>query len=327
MTHTLTIDCLQMSEVTMNHQHKRAWMIVVAGSLLGAASLLQAQNQSEQQSEPGATPPEPAPAESFSVLVFSRTKGYRHDSIPAGIDAIKELGKAHHFEVLATEDPTAFNDATLSAYRVVVFLNTTGDVLDDDQQAAFERFIARGNGFVGIHAAADTEYDWPWYGQLVGAYFHSHPAIQQADIIVEDHKHPSTIHLPDRWHRTDEWYNFRTLPGQSDRATDTDATSETQETQLDAPSTAGSFHILMRLDESSYTGGTMGSDHPTCWCHDFAGGKAWYTGSGHTRESYTDPAFRQHLLGGILWAAGQSHDEDAPKAHPTGHKIPAKHTP
>jgi len=217
-------------------------------------------------------------AMSFSVLVFSKTAAYRHQSIPAGIDAIRALGAANGFEVDATESAALFTDDNLKRYRVVVFLNTSGDVLGPEEQAAFERFIQHGGGFVGIHSATDTEYDWPWYGRLVGTYFLDHPAIQEATLIV-DRRHSSTAHLPARWTRTDEWYNFRALPGSG-------------------------VQVLIRLDETTYSGGKMGANHPMAWHHEFDGGRAWYTALGHTDESYSDPNFRTHLLGGIRWAAG-----------------------
>ncbi|TDB88871.1 ThuA domain-containing protein, partial [Micromonospora fluostatini] len=154
------------------------------------------------------TPATPASAadEPFDVLVFSRTAGFRHDSIPVGTQTIRDLGAANNFTVTATEDPTTFTTGTLSRYEAVVFLNTTGDVLNDSQQAAFEAYIGAGGGFVGVHAAADTEYGWSFYGNLVGAYFAAHPAIQPATVTVQDRAHPATAHLPRAWNRTDEWY-------------------------------------------------------------------------------------------------------------------------
>jgi len=216
----------------------------------------------------------------FSVLVFSKTAGYRHDSIPSGIAAIRALGERNDFRVDASEDATVFNDTNLAQYRVVVLLSTTGDIFNPSEQAAFERFIRRGGGFVGIHSATDTEYDWPFYGQLVGAYFKAHPGIQPATVRMEVTDHPATTGLPSAWTRTDEWYDFQTNP----RATVT---------------------VLATVDESSYTGGTMGADHPIVWTHTTTGGgRAFYTAMGHTIESYADPQFRQHLAGAIRWAAG-----------------------
>jgi type 1 glutamine amidotransferase len=219
----------------------------------------------------------------FAVLVFSRTAGYRHESIEAGIGALRRLGEQHGFRVEATEAAERFDDATLANYRVVVFLNTTGDVLNAGQQAAFERYIRRGGGFVGIHSATDTEYDWPWYGALVGAYFKSHPRIQVATLRVIRDDHPSTRGLPGEWVRRDEWYNFREDP-------------------------SAGVHTLILLDETSYGGGTMSTRHPVVWYHDYDGGRAWYTALGHTVETYAEPLFLAHVLGGIRWAAGMPED-------------------
>lgn len=213
----------------------------------------------------------------YKILVFSKTAGFRHDAIPAAITAIRNLGIQNNFGIDAVEDASAFNDANLAQYKAVVFLLTTGDVLDGNQQAAFERYIRSGKGYVGIHAASDTEYDWPWYGKLVGAYFLSHPAIQTASIYVEDRLHASIALLPERWVRRDEWYNFRTNP-------------------------RADVRVLARLDESTYSGGTMG-DHPIAWSHYYDGGRAWYTALGHTVGSYSEPKFLAHVLAGIRYAA------------------------
>ncbi|MET0131973.1 MAG: ThuA domain-containing protein [Kibdelosporangium sp.] len=214
------------------------------------------------------------------VLVFSKTAGFRHDSIPEGVAAIQQLATENNFEVEATEDAGAFTDANLDRFAAVVWLSTTGDVLNAEQQGAFERFVGDGGGYAGVHAASDTEYDWPWYGELVGAYFKSHPQIQPATINIEDHSHPSTAGIPAAWQRTDEWYNYRENPRRD-------------------------VHVLATLDESSYSPGAdaMG-DHPIAWCHTQGAGRSWYTGSGHTKESYADANFRKHLLGGIQYATG-----------------------
>ncbi|MGH3148331.1 MAG: ThuA domain-containing protein, partial [Rubrobacter sp.] len=148
----------------------------------------------------------------FRVLVFSKTTEFRHPSIPDGVAAIRRLGQENDFAVETTEDASQFTNENLDRYDAVVFLNTTGDILDGAQQAAFERYIRGGGGYAGVHAAADTEYDWAWYGRLVGAYFGSHPAVQTATVEVADQAHPSTVELPERWVRRDEWYNFRSNP-------------------------------------------------------------------------------------------------------------------
>lgn len=213
------------------------------------------------------------------VLVFSRTTGYRHASIPAGVATLASIGARVGFTLEHTEDGGVFNDANLGRFSAVVFLSTTGDVLDPTQQAALERYVRAGGGFVGVHSAADTEYDWAWYGGLVGAYFKSHPAIQQATVRVVNPAHPIFGCLPPTWTRTDEWYDFV------------------------APPPAG-VSILATVDESTYQGGTMGASHPIAWYHEFDGGRAWYTAMGHTSESYAEPAFVDHLAGGMLWVLG-----------------------
>src|SRR6266436_5455384 len=218
----------------------------------------------------------------FKALVFSATAGFRHDSIPNGIALIQALAATNNFAVDATEDATLFTDANLAQYKVVIFLNTTGDVLTNaQQQGALQHFLEAGGGWVGVHAAADTLHNWPWYGRLVGAYFVSHPAIQQATVKVADRIDPSTSMLPKRWVRTDEWYNFATNP-------------------------RGAVHVLATLDENTYSGGTLGYDHPIAWCHNYDGGRAWYTAGGHTPESYSEPLYQAHLLGGIQFAAGSA---------------------
>jgi cytochrome c len=226
--------------------------------------------------------PSPGPSSvtpAFSVLVFSKTAGFRHDSIPAGITAIRQQGSARGFSVDASEDANAFTDESLARYKAVVFLSTTGDVLNPAQEAAFERFIRRGGGFVGVHSATDTEYDWPFYGALVGAYFAGHPDIQSATIQIEDSAHPAAASLPRAWTRRDEWYNFRRNP-------------------------RGTVNVLATLDERTYTGGTMAADHPIMWSHTYEGGRSFYTAGGHTQESYSETSFIDHLGRGILWAAG-----------------------
>lgn len=219
------------------------------------------------------------PSPRMRVLVFTKTADFRHESIAAGVTAIRELGMQLDFRVHQSEDATIFNDDGLAPYRVIIFLNTSGTIFNDNQRTSFERFIQRGGGFVGIHSATDTEYDWPWYGRLVGAYFDGHPEIQDAVVRVTHRDHRSTRHLPSEWERRDEWYNFRAKPE--------------------------NVTVLAQLDETTYEGGTMGEDHPIAWFHRYDGGRAWYTAGGHTEESYSEPLFREHLLGGILWAAGE----------------------
>jgi type 1 glutamine amidotransferase len=216
----------------------------------------------------------------FKVLVFSRTTGYRHESIPAGIRAIHSLGAANNFAVDATEDDSLFTDDNLAQYQTVVFLSASGDPVGTPAgKDAFQRYIHSGGGFVGIHAAADSGKAWPWYGGLVGAYFKQHPAIQQARVVVEDTAHPATAGLAPSFTQTDEWYDFQINP----RAT---------------------VRVLTSVDNSTYDGSTMGSDHPTTWCHDYDGGRSFYTALGHTDESFGEANLQQLMLGGILTTAG-----------------------
>ncbi len=214
----------------------------------------------------------------LSVLVFSKTAGWRHDSIEAGVRALQSIGERRGWSVMHTEDAAIFTVDDLAQYRVVVFLNTTGDVLDAEQERAFENYIRAGGGFVGIHAAADTEYDWAWYGGLVGAYFESHPpGMQEAVLRIEDPAHPAARLLPVPWMRTDEWYNFRSNPRPN-------------------------VQVILSLDEASYEGGTMG-DHPAAWAHEYDGGRAFYTALGHDAAHFDEPLMRAHLAGAIEWAA------------------------
>lgn len=213
------------------------------------------------------------------MLVFTKTAGYRHAAIPAAIAAIKTLGGTRGFTVEATEDASTFTPERLTGYRVVIFLLTTGDVLNAAQQAALERYVDGGGGFAGVHSASDTEHDWTWYHDMLGATFKNHPKIQRATVRVDDAAHPSTAGLPKDWTRTDEWYNFKGL-----RSND--------------------LHALLTVLEGTYTGGTMGARHPIAWCRNPAPSRVWYTAMGHTEATYREPLFLNHLGAGIAWAAG-----------------------
>ena len=198
--------------------------------------------------------------------------------IAAGKLAIIKLGKENNFLVDTTEDASVFTPENLKKYATVVFLSTTGNVLDSIQQLAFEHYIKSGGGFVGIHSATDTEYDWPWYGQLVGAYFGSHPAQQTATFNIIDTNNIATRFLPRSWKRHDELYNFKWI--------------------------GEGLHVLIKIDENSYTGGKNGDNHPMSWYHDFEGGRAFYTALGHDNTSFEDPLYLKHVLGGIEYALG-----------------------
>jgi len=218
----------------------------------------------------------PPVTKEIKVLIFSKTNGYRHQSIPNGIEAIKKLGEENGFGVYATEDSTYFTIDNLKQYKAIIFLSPTGEILGEDQQNAMQTYIRKGGGFVGIHAATDCEYKWPWYVKLVGASFDSHPKQQQAKLIIVDKKNPATKGLPAVWERFDEWYNFKNINPD--------------------------IKVLIKIDETSYTGGKNGANHPMAWYHSYEGGRAFYTEFGHTNESYSDTLFLGHLLAGIKYA-------------------------
>jgi type 1 glutamine amidotransferase len=250
------------------------WLVLALGCAGARQSITVAAFDGSASAWPDTAPP-------FNVLVYSRTAGYRHASIPTAIAALTALQSAGDYVVAATEDPTQFSPANLARFQVVVFLLTTGDVLDDQQQGAFADWIGAGGNYVGVHSAADTEHDWSFYGALVGAYFVSHPDVQPASVDIEATDSPIVAGLPSPWARTDEWYNF-----------DHDPRPEVT--------------VLATVDESTYVGGTMGADHPITWTHPAGGGgRAFYTAMGHTDDSYRDPLFQRLLVGALRWAAGR----------------------
>ena len=214
------------------------------------------------------------------VLLFYKTAGFYHKSIAVGIPAIQKMGVDNNFEVDTTLDAKKINTENLKQYKAVIFLSTTGDVLDDVQQEAFKKYIQAGGGFMGIHAATDCEYNWPWYGNLVGAYFGGHPSQQTATLTITDKKNLSTKHLPDPWIRKDEWYSFKWV--------------------------AEGLNVLITIDEKSYDLGKIKpmGHHPMAWYHAYDGGRAFYTELGHTDESFADPLYLQHVLQGIGYAMG-----------------------
>jgi type 1 glutamine amidotransferase len=208
------------------------------------------------------------------LLLFTRTTDYRHDSIPAGITMVEAIGAQDGFDVDAHEDPTAFEPANLKRYDLVVWLSTSGTILAEPQRDAFERWVKAGGAFAGIHSATASEYDWPAFEDIIGARFDSHPEPQRATIIVKDRDHESTAHLESTWQWDDEWYNFRANP-------------------------RGRVRVLATVDEATYTGGGMGSDHPIAWCGQYGDGRTWYTALGHHNEAYAEPVFTEHVRGGI----------------------------
>lgn len=218
--------------------------------------------------------------EKHSVLVFSKTAGYHHKCIARGNVAIMKLCEKNGIHVDTTTNPSFFNKENLSKYDAVIFFNTTGDVLDKEQELAFKQFIQSGNGYVGVHSASDTEYEWEWYGNLVGAYFVSHPKIQEARFVNKNPDFPGIKTITDNWIRRDEIYNFKIVNKE--------------------------VNVILTVDESTYEGGINGKNHPMAWYHEYDGGRAFYTALGHTNESYSEALFLKHLLGGIQYAIGSA---------------------
>ena len=223
----------------------------------------------------GAASAAPAPER---VLVFSKTAGFRHASIPTAVATLRQLATEAGLSSDSSEDAADFTAANLARYRVVVFANTTGDVLDAAQQQTLEEFVRKGGGFVGVHSAADTEHEWPWYGRLVGAHFRGHPPGLQATRVQPERDGRASGAA---WPIRDELYNYRSNP-------------------------RGQVRIAATVDERLYEGGDMGADHPITWCHAFDGARSWYTGLGHDAAVYADPNFLAQLRRGLRYAAAQS---------------------
>jgi uncharacterized protein len=222
----------------------------------------------------------------FKVLLFTKTAGWHHESINEGVTAIRKLGERHLFDVDWQENTAMITEKNLAQYQAIIFLNTTGDIFNDEQQKAVEKFIQSGKGFVGIHSASDTEYDWAWYTKMVGMMFKIHPQPQTAYLDVVDNKFPGLDRFPKRFMWTEEWYEFGEL-----KATD--------------------LKYLITVDEKTYNpyakwganeGKGMGL-HPISWYHNYDGGRAFYTALGHIPASFTDQTFLDHIYGGIYWAA------------------------
>jgi type 1 glutamine amidotransferase len=231
----------------------------------------------------------------FRVLVFSKTLGFRHQNIPLGIEAIRQLGAEHGFAVDASEDSTVFTPENLARYKTVVFLSATGDILNEPQEKALREYVENGGGFAGIHGAlfgpAACEDKWAWYGELCCVSFKNHSAVVPARVDIEDRLNPSTADLPEQWTRTDEWYNYDGTP-------------------------RGKARVLATIDEKTYTGGSVGADHPIAWCKRAGKGVMWYTAMGHTDESFREPLFLKHVLGGIQLTARVKPGELAPNQKP-----------
>ncbi|MFA6544052.1 MAG: ThuA domain-containing protein [Limisphaerales bacterium] len=237
----------------------------------------------------------PGPAGTHRVLLFSRTLGFRHASITNGIAAILALGAANGFAVEATEDSGVFTATNLARFQAVVFLSVTGDVLNPEQELALQDYIETGGGFAAIHGALfgplACEDKWAWYGDMFRCAFTNHSKVLPGAVNIEDAAHPANAGLPARWERTEEWYNYTGSPRSWAR-------------------------ILATVDESTYSGGRMGADHPIIWCRRVGKGRMWFTAMGHTPKSFDEPLIRQHLLNGIRLAAGWISGEFEPNDPP-----------
>lgn len=224
----------------------------------------------------------------FRVLIVTTTRGWHHESLHAGVLAIQQLAAHNSFDAVLWENPGGFTDKYLEQFQAVIFLNTTGDIFDTAQQKVMERFIQSGKGYVGIHSASDTEYDWDWYTKLVGRMFHIHPTVQTAKMKVLDPKFPGIQGFADGKLWTEEWYEF-------------------------GPEKVSDLHYILGVDETTYNpkvdwgargkGEGMGALHPLAWYHNYDGGRAFYTELGHLPTNFSEPALLNHLYAGIFWAA------------------------
>ncbi|GHJ91665.1 hypothetical protein SNE510_11840 [Streptomyces sp. NE5-10] len=211
------------------------------------------------------------------VLLYTRTAGYRHASITDGAAALAGLAAGRGLTAETTGDPAAFHGAGLDGRALVVLLSTTGTVLTPEGRTALEAYLRGGGALLAVHAAANAEPDWPFYGELLGTRFAGHPPLQPGAVLVEDARHPAAAPLPPRWEWTDEWYEYTSHPR------------------------AAGVHVLLRADESAYEGGTLGDDHPIAWCRTVDRGRFLFTALGHAPEAYRDPAFLGHLDGALAW--------------------------
>lgn len=214
----------------------------------------------------------------FKALVFSKTKGFRHQSIPDGVVALKKLARDNVFQIYTTEDEDFITDKNLDSFDVIILMSTTGTIFNSEQKRSIEKFVQSGKGIVGIHSATDTEYEWEWYTKLIGAQFLNHPHQQTLKLNVVDRNHPATYHLPESWVWSDEIYAFKNFNKD--------------------------VNVLITADERTYDAKDgMGDFHPISWTNEYDGGRMFYTALGHTDWVFQDDNFMKHILGGIWWAA------------------------
>ena len=234
------------------------------------------------------------------VLVYTRNfsktgKGFVHDNIATCAKTIQELGKESGFEADVSDDPAVFTDANLKQYTALVFGNSNNEAFaSEEQRAAFKSYIMAGGGFVGIHSSTGSERDWPYFQQVQGAKFLVHAPLQKLTIKVLDATHPATAHLGKTWEWADECYFFTNLDPDINVLLALDASVTLAKFSLDQPAL-----------------GKVKGEFPLAWCREADGGRVFYTSLGHKIEYYSDPTFRKHLLGGILWVLKKqpvSHD-------------------
>jgi type 1 glutamine amidotransferase len=248
------------------------------GLLIIAFSVVAGCSAGSSSSSNGVTQPT-TPSSPVRVLMLTATRGFRHDSIPVAREVMTSLAASTGtFTVTTTEDVSSITSTTLSAYDVIFFALTTGELeFSAVQRSAIVDFVSQGKGFLGVHSASDTLYEWPDYGRLVGAYFKEHPWTQPATVVVEDPANPSTAGLGDRFAITEEFYTFRDNPRQR-------------------------VHVLLRLDAQSV--GATG-DYPLAWTQSFGSGRSYYNALGHFTETWRDSRFQRQLVGAIQWASGR----------------------
>jgi type 1 glutamine amidotransferase len=224
-----------------------------------------------------------------SILIYTKNgEGYVHENIAASVTALEKICEEEGIRTEVSDQPAVFTRENLERFDALVFSNSNNEGFDSQaQREAFQGFIRRGGGFAASQSATATERDWPWYWALVGGKFLRHPPYQEFDVVVTDRTHESTRHLPARWSISDEcYYSYHLNPD---------------------------IHILLSVDLNTiedeekevYPGETFGHFFPLSWCHEFEGGRQWYTALGHDSEFYQDPLFVEHLRGGLRWILGK----------------------
>jgi type 1 glutamine amidotransferase len=244
------------------------------------------------------------------VLVYTKNgKGYVHDNIASAVTCVQELGKANAFTVDVSDDPGVFTEANLQKYQLLIFTSTNNDVFDtDDQRVAFRRYIEAGGGFVGVHSVTGTERNWKWFKQMLGETFSWHAKGQVFRLKNIDPTHPSMKDVPATWDRHDECYFGKELyPGM--KVLMVHELSSLQKDQTD----------LIEKNKGSFA-----DYYPAVWYQQFEGGNIWVTTLGHSKESYQDPVYKNHLLQGIRYIATQYKGLNYAKAHATSKDDPLK---